>query len=64
MAKVRKRGVGRPPKPDGAWRQVAIRFPAEMIDALDHISATRMARPDRSELVREAVAKLIEQEAV
>lgn len=51
-----KRAPGRPPKPGGSWQQTAIRFPKEMLDALDRECARRLDNPDRSTLVREAVA--------
>lgn len=38
-------------------RQVAIRFPEEMLAEIDSIIAGRMDKPDRSAIIRQAVAE-------
>lgn len=58
MARLRR--MGRPKKPEGAMRQVAIRFPEEMLEALDAIAAERLDRPDRASVVREIIAQALE----
>lgn len=55
---AKKRGPGRPSM--GPTTQLAIRFPNEMIEAVDEITAGRLDRPDRASVIRELVAEAIE----
>lgn len=41
-------------------RQIAIRFPAPMLDAIDAIAAKRMDQPDRTAIIRELIAEALE----
>ncbi|MGE0701072.1 MAG: hypothetical protein AB7O57_18400 [Hyphomicrobiaceae bacterium] len=54
--KPAKRGRGRPPKLDDRMVQITIRLPAEIIDLADAISAARLDKPERSVVLREALA--------
>lgn len=40
-------------------RQIAIRFPAEMLAALDQVAAARLDRPDRATVIRELLAEAL-----
>ena len=40
-------------------KPVMIRFPAEMLEAIDAIAARRMDRPERSSVIRELVAEAL-----
>lgn len=51
---------GRPPKPEGAMQQVAIRFPREMLDEIDKLVRGRLDRPDRAGIIRELIVKGLE----
>ena len=51
---------GRPSIGERALRSpVALRFPDEMLEAIDEIAASRMDRPDRSAVIRELVAEAL-----
>jgi Arc/MetJ-type ribon-helix-helix transcriptional regulator len=51
---------GRPPIGKRALGEpLSLRFPAEMLEAIDAIVAGRMDRPDRSAVVRELVAEAL-----
>ncbi len=41
-------------------KQIALRLPAEMLDALDAIVAERLDRPDRTAVIRELLAEGLE----
>ena len=56
MAHPPKKQRGRPKRADGQMRQIAVRFPEEMLAEIDAIIAGRMDKPDRSAIIREAVA--------
>jgi metal-responsive CopG/Arc/MetJ family transcriptional regulator len=51
--------LGRPLKHSQPMVQIAIRFPPDMIAALDAIVADGMGATDRATLIREATAALI-----
>jgi hypothetical protein len=56
-----KRGRGRPPINQGeVMIQLAIRFPPPMIEAIDAIRADRLDCPDRAVIIRELVARALE----
>jgi metal-responsive CopG/Arc/MetJ family transcriptional regulator len=57
--KKRKRPRGRPSLGD-AMEQLAIRFPKEMLAAVDEIILGRLDRPDRSQIIRELIAEGLE----
>lgn len=38
---------------------VMVRFPQEMLDAIDAIIADRMDKPDRSSMIRELIAEAL-----
>ena len=40
--------------------QLAIRFPREMLAAIDEIIVGRLDRPDRSQIIRELIAEGLE----
>lgn len=40
--------------------QVAIRFPAEMIETIDEMAEIRLDKPDRAVLIRELLAEALE----
>ena len=56
----KKRGRGRPLLAEEPMRQIAIRFPAPMLVAIDAIVAKRLDRPDRTAVIRELVAEALE----
>lgn len=62
MSKAPKRTAkrGRPPGPEEPMKQIALRLPAEMLDALDAIVAERLDRPDRTAVIRELLAEGLE----
>jgi metal-responsive CopG/Arc/MetJ family transcriptional regulator len=39
---------------------MALRFPDEMLEAIDAIAASRMDRPDRSAVIRQLIAEALE----
>jgi hypothetical protein len=43
-------------------QQIAIRLPAKMIAALDRVCKARLDEPDRTQLIREYIAKGIASE--
>lgn len=47
---------GRPAGPEEPMKQIALRLPAEMLEALDAIVANRLDRPDRTAVIRELLA--------
>lgn len=60
MSKRAKARIGRPPKGgDEAMKQVAIRFPANLLDAVDGIVAERYGQADRTAVIRELVAEAL-----
>jgi hypothetical protein len=60
MTSKAKRGVGRPPKEGKAMMTpIPVRFPEQMIEAIEAIQAERMDRPDKSAVIRELVAEAL-----
>jgi hypothetical protein len=62
MAKTAKtvRRIGRPAKPAAdRMGQVAVRFPPDMVAAIDRLRAGRLDAPDRSTVIRELVAEAL-----
>ena len=57
MKEPKQKKRGRPKAVEEPMRQVAIRFPEEMLAEIDNIIAGRMDRPDRSAIIRQAVAE-------
>ena len=55
MARNQKRR-GRPPKLDDSMQQITLRVPEEVLAVADQIKAQRLDRPDRSTILREAMA--------
>ena len=53
--KRRPKRRGRPPKLDDTMFQVTLRVPREVIDVVDQLSSSRLDRPDRSTVMREAL---------
>lgn len=52
---------GRPPKDKSTMlNPITVRFPAQMMDEIERLAAQRMDQPDKSQIVRELVAKGIE----
>lgn len=52
---------GRPPKNAAAMLSpVMVRFPREMIEAIDAIIDDRMDKPDRSSMIRELIAEALD----
>lgn len=47
---------GRPPKLDETMVQITLRIPKEAIAIADGMAADRLDRPDRSTILREAIA--------
>ena len=43
-----------------SMRQIAIRFPEEMLVEIDAIIAERMDKPDRSVIIRQAIAEWLQ----
>ena len=54
MAKPTKRSRGRPA--GETMKQIAVRFPEAMLDAIDEIVEARIDKPERSAIIRELVA--------
>lgn len=50
---------GRPPKGDEPMTQLAVRFPGELLEAIDEIVAARYGQADRTSIIRELVAQAI-----
>lgn len=63
MAKATSRAarrVGRPSKAAAdRMGQVAVRFPPDMVAAIDALRAARLDAPDRSTVIRELVAEAL-----
>jgi Arc/MetJ-type ribon-helix-helix transcriptional regulator len=60
MTSKPKRGPGRPPKEGKAMMTpIPVRFPEEMIEAIEAIQAKRMDRPEKSAVIRELVAEAL-----
>ena len=59
MTKVRKPTAGRPPLSERGSIQIAIRFPAEMVDSIDAIVEDRFGQADRTAIIRELVAEAL-----
>jgi Arc/MetJ-type ribon-helix-helix transcriptional regulator len=58
---TRPKRKGRPPVGRHTMgAPIALRFPEEMLEAIDAISASRMDRPDRSAVIRQLVAEALE----
>ncbi len=59
-----KRGPGRPPKYDSGsmGSAITIRLPRAMIECIDQIRANRSDAPDRATIIRELLAKALEQD--
>jgi metal-responsive CopG/Arc/MetJ family transcriptional regulator len=56
-----KRQRGRPPKEgDTSMEQIAIRLPKEMLEAIANLASGRLARQDRSTVIRELLDEAIE----
>ncbi len=56
--------LGRPPKGEAALlNPIMVRFPREMLDAIDAIVAERLDQPDRSSVVRELIADALARRA-
>jgi hypothetical protein len=51
---------GRPPKADGAMRQVALRIEPWMLDAVDQIIESRKGQAERTTVLREMIARGLE----
>lgn len=54
------RSVGRPRLSERGSVQVAIRFPAEIMDSIDEIIEERFGQSDRTAIIRELVAEALE----
>jgi metal-responsive CopG/Arc/MetJ family transcriptional regulator len=48
---------GRPPNPDGAMQQLAIRIPNWMLDEIDVIIDSREGQTERTTVMREMIAR-------
>lgn len=60
MTTKRKRGAGRPPVHGRTMMTpIPVRFPTEMIEAIEAIQAQRMDRPEKSAIIRELVAEAL-----
>lgn len=61
MKKTEKpRRMGRPPKgAEAMLNPITIRFPKEMLEAIDAIQSSRMDRPERGQVIRELVAEAL-----
>ena len=52
---------GRPPKPDGAMPQIAIRLPLWMLEQVDHVIDSRRGQTERTTVIREMIARGLEE---
>jgi metal-responsive CopG/Arc/MetJ family transcriptional regulator len=59
MSKPPNFRLGRPPKGDSAMKQIAIRFPEEMLEEIDKIVDERYGQSDRTSIIRELVAEAL-----
>lgn len=59
MSKRPQSRIGRPPKGDAAMKQIAIRFPEEMLEQVDQIVEDRFGQADRTAVIRELVAEAL-----
>lgn len=50
---------GRPPKGDKPMTQLAVRFPGELLEAIDEIVDDRYGQADRTSVIRELVAQAL-----
>lgn len=50
---------GRPLAGEAPMRQIAIRLPDEMLNAIDYLLEDRMDRPDRTAVIRELLAEAL-----
>jgi metal-responsive CopG/Arc/MetJ family transcriptional regulator len=50
---------GRPPVGDKPMTQLAVRFPDELLGAIDEIVAERYGQSDRTSIIRELVAQAL-----
>ena len=48
--------MGRPPKLEGTMVQITMRVPSEVVELAERITESRIDKPDRSTLLREAMA--------
>lgn len=58
-AETANRQVGRPRLSERGSVQVAIRFPAEIMDQIDEIIEERFGQSDRTAIIRELVAEAL-----
>lgn len=58
-AETAARPVGRPKLSERGSIQVAIRFPAEIMDQIDEIIEERFGQSDRTAIIRELVAEAL-----
>ncbi len=54
-----KKPMGRPLLGDKPMKQIAIRFPDDMLSEVDAIVAERFGQADRTAIIRELVAKAL-----
>lgn len=59
MSKPPNSRIGRPPKGDSAMKQIAIRFPEEILEQVDRIVEERYGQADRTAVIRELVAEAL-----
>jgi metal-responsive CopG/Arc/MetJ family transcriptional regulator len=55
-----KRHPGRPPMGDASMEQIAIRLPKQMLEVIAELATGRLARQDRSTVIRELLDEAIE----
>jgi len=56
---MKRAGPGRPAMGASAMKQIAIRIPEPMLDAIDALVAGRLDAPDRAAIMRELLAEAL-----
>ncbi len=59
MKKPKQKPMGRPLLGDKPMKQIAIRFPDDMLSEVDAIAAERFGHADRTAIIRELVAQAL-----
>lgn len=59
MKKLKQKTMGRPLLGDKPMKQIAIRFPEELLSQVDEIVSERFGQADRTAIIRELVAQAL-----
>lgn len=59
MKKPKQKPMGRPLLGDKPMKQIAIRFPEDLLNQVDEIAAERFGQADRTAIIRELVAQAL-----